>query len=42
MDWKHATELFKSHAWSKCHKDAAVLDLHCSAAARELAEEKKS
>ena len=54
-DWKHATELFKSHAWSKCHKDAAVTtdmaqqaergdtipELHCSAAVRELAGEKK-
>ena len=54
-DWKHATELLKSHAWSKCHKDEAVitdmaqqaergdtiLELHCSAAARELAEKKK-
>ena len=54
-EWKHATELLKSHAWSKCHKGAAVttdiaqqaergdtvLELHCSAAAKELAEKKK-
>ena len=54
-DWKHATELLKSHAWCKCHEDAAataniaqqaergdtILELHCSAAARELAERKK-
>lgn len=54
-DWKHATELLKSHAESNCHKDAAVtasmalqaergktvLELHCSAAAKELAMKKQ-
>jgi len=54
-DWKHATELLKFHAESKCHRDAAVtasmalqaekgktvLELHCSAAAAELAKKKQ-